>query len=186
MAASMGTGADLPCNYCRSTDTFKKQADLLNHIVYEHPYRCAHCPQKMVKLARSVQKHYRNYHPKLHPYFCKVCTAVFDSGLHLEEHSSTAHLDNPPTSNGVEGCVTPRRFPEGQNSSSLEESPTSMSEAQVRTTTFSHSIQVLKSDQGEVKLKINDHDTQIIDQGKLSPNCCQVEYTLLHQQRIGD
>ena len=68
---------NIPCDFCRSTETYEDEPSLLQHICMEHPYRCIYCPEKMVKLPTSMRKHFRKYHRDETPYFCRFCTAAF-------------------------------------------------------------------------------------------------------------
>ena len=100
-----------PCKFCRTNTVFYSQERLLDHVVEDHPYRCNFCPNKMVKLAISIRKHFRNHHPREQPYFCKVCTGVFNSPAKLNSHMFQKHtnkskdstkLDDSPTLSDVD------------------------------------------------------------------------------------
>lgn len=88
---AVGPGSQLPCEFCRATDTFSSESDLLHHIEMQHPYRCPDCPPKMFKYPTSVRKHFRKYHRHVQPFFCKLCTIVYKSGQEAEEHMVTEH-----------------------------------------------------------------------------------------------
>ena len=102
--ASQNKGGKLPCNYCRASEFFDTEIDVLEHIQNMHPIQCPQCPLKMFKYPTSVRKHFKKFHGDETPYFCKTCTLVF-----TDQEATQYHIENEhgiPDDNMVINNVT--------------------------------------------------------------------------------
>lgn len=91
LAAKHPRGQKIPCEYCRTSDKFSNENEVLEHIKHMHPIQCPDCPMKMFKYPTSVRKHFKKNHGKEIPYFCKTCTLVFKSSDDVQNHMENEH-----------------------------------------------------------------------------------------------
>ena len=74
------------------------------------------CPLKMFKYPTSVRKHFKKFHGKETPFFCKTCTLVFKSSTAVQNHMENEHgianivvvnnvVQNPMTSTPTPGKI---------------------------------------------------------------------------------
>ena len=81
----------LPCEYCRTNEKFENEDQVLEHVKSMHPIQCPDCPLKMFKYPTSVRKHFKKFHGRETPFFCKTCTLVFKSGQQVQNHMENEH-----------------------------------------------------------------------------------------------
>jgi len=109
-------GGRIPCEYCRANEKFENEHEVLEHIKSMHPIQCPDCPLKMFKYPTSVRKHFKKFHGKETPFFCKTCTLVFKSSTAVQNHMENEHgianivvvnnvVQNPMTSTPTPGKI---------------------------------------------------------------------------------
>ena len=99
-----------------------EQLEIVTRIFFIHNRKfylfvnLSDCPLKMFKYPTSVRKHFKKFHGKETPFFCKTCTLVFKSSTAVQNHMENEHgianivvvnnvVQNPMTSTPTPGKI---------------------------------------------------------------------------------